>query len=230
MYGDQRMHYVQKDIILGLARRSPQRFSELQPARIPNNTFSYHLKKLLESGYVSATATGYVATRKALKMVMLNDDGPRPKRTITPALITALYVTNQKGDVLLLRRRNQPFAEWYGIPSGLVHAGETLESAAYRELLEKTSIEASSGLKFAGVLDFRYLEHTSRDMFVHAVAFVYSYKYEGNKKLEPISDRFGEISWSNLDQAKLLPEVHAVAKLVEAGRHTVKSIDYDEPT
>jgi ADP-ribose pyrophosphatase YjhB (NUDIX family) len=222
------MHHIQREIISSLARQSPQRFSELQPPEVPNNTFSYHLKKLLQSGYVTPVDGGYVATRKALKDLQYVTE--RDKRPSTPVYITATYVINAKDEVLLLRRNNQPFVGWYGVPAGLVHQGEHLDQAARRELLEKTTIKAPD-VQFAGVMDFRYLEQGSGDLFVHTVAFVYSYRLPGNgEELEGHQTHYGTLTWSKLTDEQILPEVHTIATLVEQKQPAVKSLDYDEPS
>ena len=222
------LHHIQKEIILSLAHHSPQRFSQLQPSDVANNTFSYHLKKLLRSGYVAQVDGGYEATRMALKTLQytgLRDD----KNTSNPVFITAVYVTNNEGKVLLLRRNNPPFIGWYCVPAGLVHQGEQLEEAALRELSEKSSIEASS-LVFKGVLDFQYLEQTSGDVFVHTVAFIYSYSLPDNGALlAGMQSHYGTLLWSDLSDKKILPEVYTIAELMRGSEPTVKSVSYDEP-
>lgn len=223
------LHHIQKEIILSLAHHSPQRFSQLQPSEVANNTFSYHLKKLLQTGYVTQVDGGYEATRKALKILQytsMQDD----KNTANPVFITAVYVTNNEGKVLLLRRNNPPFVGWYCTPAGLVHQGEQLEEAALRELSEKSSIEASS-LEFKGVLDFQYLEQNSGDVFVHTVAFVYSYNLpDSGALLAGMQSHYGTLIWSDLSGKKILPEVYTIAELVRQSGPTVKSVSYEEPT
>ncbi len=222
------MHYIQKGIIQKLARLAPQRFSDLQPDDVPNNTFSYHLKKLSQAGYVELTDGGYVATRKAMKSIQYAADGD--KKTRVPIFITAIYVTNTDDEVLLIERNKQPFVGWCGIPAGLIHQGEHMHDAARRELMEKTSIKAPS-LKFAGVLDFQYLEQISGDLFVHTVAFIYSYKLPGDgKQLAGHTTRYGKLLWSKLDHAHILPEVETVKDLVKNSTPSVESVNYDEPT
>lgn len=222
------MHHIQQEIISSLAHQSPQRFSELQPPQIPNNTFSYHLKKLLQSGYIALVDGGYIATRKALKSLQYNAD--RDKRSGAPVFITAVYVTNAKGKVLLLRRNTNPFVGWYSMPAGLIHQGEQLDVAARRELLEKTTIKAPD-VHFKGVMDFRYLEQDSGDLFVHTIAFVYSFRLPGNgKELEGGESRYGTLHWSDLSDNNILPEVYTVAEMIKLKQPVVKSIDYEEPT
>jgi len=222
------MHHIQKDIITSLAHKSPQRFSELQLPSIPNNTFSYHLKKLLQSDYVARTDDGYVATRKTLKA--LQHASLRDKSANTPAFLTAVCVTNNSGKVLLLQRDTQPFIDYYALPAGLIHQGEHLGDAAARELFEKTTIRAPR-LQFAGVLDFRYLQQVSGDLFVHTVAFVYSYHLPGDGgQLSGLKTRYGTLLWSDLGHSRILPEVRAITQLVKQKQPAVESIDFDEPT
>lgn len=226
MYSNLDMHYIQRDILLSLALSSPQRFSQLQPARVPNNTFSYHLRRLAAQGYVDQTDVGYVATRKALKTLQYTPT--EQKKRHTPALISIIYVTNPRGEVLIRKRAKRPFVDHYSLPSGLIHTGETLEEAATRELTEKTGIVVTRPLKYAGVLDFRYHEEESNDIFVHAVAFVYT--YETPNSLIPIpSNTFGTLGWSKLDHKDILPEVMKVHELIGQAP-TVTSTHFVEPS
>lgn len=222
------MHHIQKDIVSSLAHTAPQRFSDLQPPQIPNNTFSYHLKKLLQAGYVQLTDGGYIATRKALKAIQYSSS--HDKRMSNPVYITSVFVTNNAGKVLLLERNNQPFVGWYGVPAGLVHQGEHLEDAAKRELQEKTSI-TSAKLQFAGTLDFKYVEKDSDDLFVHTVAFIYTCRLPtSGKQLAGYNSQYGKLLWSDLSSNRVLPEVHSIAKIAASPQPVLESIDYEEPS
>jgi len=228
MSNENRFHHIQKSIILSLASKSPARFTEIQPPRLPNNTFSYHLKKLLDAGYIELTDKGYVATRKALKLVGL---GTNPKKNeATPTMISMLCVVNEDNEVLLLNRNNKPFQGWYGLPSGLIHVGETLQQAARRELFEKTTIRINDELEEVGVLDFRYLQQETQDIFVHVIAFIYKVKYVGDKaELSDAHTKYGQLSWSNLGRSHILPEVFAVKELVDQKVFTHSSVSFTEP-
>jgi ADP-ribose pyrophosphatase YjhB (NUDIX family) len=222
------MHHVQKSIILSLVRTSPLRFTDLQPPRIPNNTFSYHLKQLINNGHIELTDGGYVATRKALKLVAFG--AGNSKTTPTPKTITMICVENEEGETLLLNRNHKPFQGWYGIPGGLVHLGEALDQAALRELTEKTTIIAKSKLKGCGVLDFRYMEMETKDIFLHVIGFVYKYCYVGDR--QDLSDkvtRYGQLSWSKFGRKNILPEAFVVTKLAKAKAYSYLSVDFEEP-
>jgi 8-oxo-dGTP diphosphatase len=65
-------------------------------------------------------------------------DGP-PR---TP-LLTVDGVVVENGAVLLIRRRNPPFAGRYALPGGFVDVGETVEAAVVREVHEETGLDTA---------------------------------------------------------------------------------------
>lgn len=230
MYQRSDLHHIQRGIILSLATSSPLTFTELQPPRTPNNAFSYHLKKLVNNGYIEAAKTqpGYILTRKALKLVAVNNE--QKSRVRSPSILTMFYVTNDQDEVLLLNRNIAPFQGWYSLPSGSIHAGESLDQAARRELLEKTGIQDDTELAPVGILDFQYREKDTGDLFVHALAFLYSYNYPATAL--PIADqstRFGQLSWSQLGRQHILPEVIAAKEIAENSHFIKKSVEFIEP-
>ena len=68
----------------------------------------------------------------------------------TPALTTDCVIYAPDGSVLLIRRKNDPFAGAYALPGGFVEIGETVEEACRREVREEAGIEVS-GLRLVGV-------------------------------------------------------------------------------
>jgi ADP-ribose pyrophosphatase YjhB (NUDIX family) len=50
---------------------------------------------------------------------------------------------NDELQVLLVRRARPPFENFWALPGGRVHATESLEESAHRQLLEKTSLKAA---------------------------------------------------------------------------------------
>ncbi len=228
MQDNSNMHFIQRRIITSLAKNAPLRFSQLLPPGMPNNTFSYHLKKLLEKEYVRLESDGYHATRKALKTIHFEQ--AQGARKVGPRTISMIYITNKNDQVLLVKRHNQPFKNLYGLPSGLIHQNETLQEAAQRELFEKTTIETIDHLQLTSVLDFRYLEAESKDTFVHAIAFIYRMKYEGPKsRLEGLETRYGKLHWCRLDHTNILPEVFKIAPLAMSNEFSVASMEFEEP-
>lgn len=72
---------------------------------------------------------------------------PRPK---TPLLAVDCVVFNSDRRVLLIRRKNPPFAGALALPGGFVELGETVEAACRRELMEEAGVKVGK-LSLVGV-------------------------------------------------------------------------------
>lgn len=80
------------------------------------------------------------------------------------ATIAAVF---HDGRILLVRRANPPDAGRWGFPGGKVEAGETIQNAAVRELLEETGVQATPLRVFTAVDAFDHDEQgRSRQHFV----------------------------------------------------------------
>lgn len=86
----------------------------------------------------------------------------------TPALSVDICVFNSRGQLLLIRRGNDPFKGAYALPGGFVNVGEDVEHAVRRELKEETGIDAGKELIFFGVYS-----NPKRDPRGHTVSIAY---------------------------------------------------------
>lgn len=62
---------------------------------------------------------------------------PRPSVTADVVLVT----TEESPRVLLVKRKNEPFAGKWALPGGFIDMAESLEESARRELREETGVE-----------------------------------------------------------------------------------------
>jgi 8-oxo-dGTP diphosphatase len=85
----------------------------------------------------------------------------------TPALTTDCVIHDKDGRVLLIRRKNEPFAGSYALPGGFVDIGETVEAGCRREVLEEAGIEVGE-LRLVGVYS-----DPGRDPRGHTVSIAY---------------------------------------------------------
>ena len=77
-----------------------------------------------------------------------------------PSITCDIIVNRQKfnktggvtNEILLIKRKNEPFKDYWALPGGFMEIDETLEACARRELKEETSIEAND-IYFKKMLD-----------------------------------------------------------------------------
>lgn len=132
-------HHIQKHILGVLIFSKVSRFRDMRAPKTDTNLYSYHLKQLLKGGLVKKVEGGYSLDSKGLIYVdRLNVDKlfVRPQ----PKIITMLVLQNGDGDVLMYRKRRQPFIELWTIPNGKIHNDDlSVADAAQREVREKVS-------------------------------------------------------------------------------------------
>ncbi|MCB5185841.1 NUDIX hydrolase [Methylobacillus gramineus] len=81
-----------------------------------------------------------------------------------PAVIAVVVHNNR---ILLVRRANPPDAGYWGFPGGKINTGESIESAAVRELFEETGIQSEALRVITAVDAFdRDDNHTLQEHFV----------------------------------------------------------------
>lgn len=58
-----------------------------------------------------------------------------------PSLTTDIFITNENNNFILIKRKNNPYKNYWALPGGFVEYGETVENAAVREAKEETNID-----------------------------------------------------------------------------------------
>ncbi len=132
-------------------------------------------------------------------------DYPRPAVSVDICVFRAIKSTIEThpttSELLLIERKNEPFAGFWALPGGFLDEGETLESAAIRELREETGLNATN------VQQVKAYSHPDRDprTRVISVAFVASI----SDAESPIAaDDAARVGWFNLNQLPLLAFDH----------------------
>ena len=151
-------HHIQKHIIGVLYKRRVARFRDLRPPRTETNLFAYHLKLLVQDGFVDKCDTGYTLAAKGLLYVDRVSGQHMQVRT-QPKIITMLVVQNSNGDVLLQQRTKQPYIDTWTLPYGKLHIDDSsIMAAAQREAHEKLGLTRPA-LAHAGDCYIRVRDH-----------------------------------------------------------------------
>jgi 8-oxo-dGTP diphosphatase len=107
--------------------------------------------------------------------------------------IPTIDIILQKGsDILLIKRKNDPFKDYLALPGGFVNEGESVEDAAKREAREETSLEIEP-IDILGVYSNPKRDPRGHIMTVVFVGIILS----GSARHE---DDSAEIEWVHLDE------------------------------
>lgn len=104
--------------------------------------------------------------------------------------------------LLLIKRKNEPFKDYWALPGGFVDQDEDIDTAALRELKEETSIELNN-LKQLGAFG-----KPKRDPRSHVVSIAY-FSYVDTTTVAVAQDDAKEAQWFNLDELPNLAFDHA---------------------
>jgi len=137
-------------------------------------------------------------------------DYPRPMVTVDVVIVTR----EPKPRVLLIRRKNEPFAGTWAIPGGFVDMDEGLEDAARRELREET------GLKTKGLKQFYTFGDPGRDPRGRTISVAYLAHVDAKRVRPRADDDAAEVGWFSLrrpprlafDHARILARVRQLLK------------------
>lgn len=115
-----------------------------------------------------------------------------------PSLTTDIFIFDDDLNFILIKRKNEPYKDYWALPGGFVDYGECVEDAAIREALEETSIDVELK-ELVGV----YSE-PSRDPRGHTVSIAYTARGD-MKKMNAADDAcdIGIFKQDNLEKLNL---------------------------
>ena len=89
------------------------------------------------------------------------------KPSITVDIVIFNESSDEKKKFVLIKRKNEPFKDYWAIPGGFVEYGETVEDSAIREAKEETGID----IKLKRL--FKVYSKPDRDPRGHTITIVY---------------------------------------------------------
>jgi ADP-ribose pyrophosphatase YjhB (NUDIX family) len=139
-------HPVQVLILRHLLFTPRAGFSQLQKSTdLTSDHFNFHIKKLIEEGYVEKLERHYRLAHKGKEYAnrMDTDENEIEKQPKVSVAIT-LERKNKKGEreFLFQQRKKNPYFDFWGRVGGKMRWGESVIEAANRELKEETGLEA----------------------------------------------------------------------------------------
>jgi ADP-ribose pyrophosphatase YjhB (NUDIX family) len=188
---------IQNQIISALKNAIWLRYSELQPEKVPNDLFNYHLQYLVQKGYLDRKEEGYALSRMGLKHVA----DPYPASDVLKSLfkINVIVIVSRvragKIEILNQVRMSNPSYGKVGAIGGVVLKGEGIEAAATRKLKQETGLNA----KFKLLGCERRMMYKSGELFSDVMfPIAYADSYTG----ELLTDTgYGHNKWVSISEA-----------------------------
>ena len=126
-------------------------------------------------------------------------------------LIGVGAVIVENGKILLVRRVNDPNKGKWSVPGGLVRAGERLEEALKREIMEELGVEIETG-DVACVTDEIFRDKNGDVEYHYVVLDFFAKIVEGVPRAMSDAD---EVRWFDLSEISSAETVDFVGKLAE---------------
>ncbi len=132
---------------------------------------------------------------------------PRSPRLTVDGLI--IRGSGSKKEVLLIKRRNEPYRNMWALPGGFLEYGETAEQAVLREVSEETGLDC-------GIEELLFVaSDPGRDPRGHTVSLLYRLK--APDRADPHEgDDASEVAWFPLSSLPPLAFDHK--QMIEAGK------------
>jgi hypothetical protein len=188
---------IQNHILSKLKNANSLRYSELQPEKVPNDLFNYHLQFLVKKEFITKSNNGYSLSHKGIKHVA----DPYPSNNAITSLFKINVITivsrivNGKIEILNQVRKSNPSYGKIGVMGGVVLKGELIEPAATRKLKQETGLDAEFKL-----LGFeRRIMYKSGELFSDIIfPIAYADSYTGKLLVD---SGFGHNLWVSIDEA-----------------------------
>lgn len=127
-------------------------------------------------------------------------DYPRPMVTVDAVVFT---LRDGHRELLLIQRKNPPYAGCWALPGGFVDMDESLECAVARELAEET------GLSGIALTQFHAFGDPGRDPRGRNICIAYVGEADWRSAAPRAADDAGDVRWFPLDALPPLAFDHA---------------------
>lgn len=207
-------------------------FAELQKqTNLTSDHFNFHIKKLVETGYVDKTSNKYSLTVKGKEYAnrLDTDENEIEKQPKVSVALIVEKTIDDKRVFLAQQRLKQPYYGFWGRLGGKVRWGESFEEAAARELKEETGLDGSFTFKL--VFHKRDYKKTSGELLEDKV-FIIMYSNDASGELLEYFEG-GRNQWMSEEefssQEKYFESAVQFISLIESGhQYYAKEFFYDE--
>lgn len=103
---------------------------------------------------------------------------------LSPASTNAVIIENEKGEILLTRRKFPPKKGYFDLPGGFIDFGETVEESARREIKEELGLIINNLTYLRSYYSF----YPYRGIRYQTLCHVYKARISSNQRIRPFDD------------------------------------------
>lgn len=219
-------------ILTKFIRAKSLRYSDGRPGRMSNDNYKYHLKYLVQKGYVKKIGKDYELTNKG-KLFGFEIDA-KGKNQEKFWVHVHCFVERQKGtrrEVLVQKKVKHPYFGDVYVISGKILPGEKIEEAAQRKFKEETGLTCQ--FRFVGTI--RRAHKNVEGEIVQDAFFQVCYGANPKGKLVT-KNVFGENFWApyrqvlDLHQRNLTNGKHDLEIIKRLKKHNFEQFYFHDET
>lgn len=140
----------QLKILSTLLFKPGARFKEINEDRLGTDHLSYHIRCLLNGGYVKKDGALYSLT--AMGKITAAKIDTKTKTIEKQPKVSVILVPHRRGErnevYLIQQRTKEPYFGYWGFMAGKVRYGETIPETAARELAEESGLTGNFHFRF----------------------------------------------------------------------------------
>jgi ADP-ribose pyrophosphatase YjhB (NUDIX family) len=200
------VHQAQTAILRELLFKPEASFSSLQKiVALDSDHFKFHIKRLLETGYITKNPNGKYSLNSKGKEYANKLDTDLGVIERQPKSAVIIVLQNEVDEVLVQERLKHPYFGFWGYPGGKIRWGETIIEAGARELLEETNLSAT--LAYKGV----YHEHVKSTETGEQLEDKIFHILSGRKVSGKLREKFegGRNAWMKIDELSSIKKKYA---------------------
>jgi ADP-ribose pyrophosphatase YjhB (NUDIX family) len=176
------------------------KFSQIEKSiKLRSNLVAYHLEKLQKENLIEKKGSYYYLTKQAEKYLPVIPHILGKELSPLPVILVALL---NKDKILLLKRNNRPYKNYWGLLGGKILLEENFKKACIRKVKEESSIDC----KFISLNAVLHEQVNSDDVVKHS--FILFFTKARTSSLDFKESPQGKLKWfslTDLDKEKIIP-------------------------